>query len=326
MKRRLMIGTLAAAVVTALTLTPLGLQAVAQENYPSKPIRIIVPEVVGSAADLLSRIIGQQIGEALGQPVTYENLFLEAGVEKGIKSAPDGSTLIYGSSGNLALLPHVKKVSFDPIKDLTPVARFVTQPTLLASNPSLPVTTVQDLVALIKANPDKLRMSTAGAGTAGHFAGEMFIAMAGIKPVVVHYNGGGPAIEAVVNNDSQWTMAPIAGRMPHVRSGKLRALAIAGTTRLSLLPDVPTVAESGYPGFDAVGWGGIFVPNGTPQPIIDKLAATIANVVNLPEARKQFAEQGTEPASGTQAEMAKTLRDDYARFGELAKRLALNVN
>jgi tripartite-type tricarboxylate transporter receptor subunit TctC len=325
MKRRLMIGTLVAAAAAA-TLVQFGLPAVAQENYPAKPIRIIVPEVVGSAADLLSRIIGQRIGEALAQPVTYENLFLEAGVEKGIKSAPDGYTLIYGSSGNLALLPHVKKVSFDPVKDLTPVARFVIQPTLLASNPLLPVTTVQDLVALIKANPDKLRMSTAGAGTAGHFAGEMFIAMAGIKPVVVHYNGGGPAIEAVVNNDSQWTMAPIAGRMPHVRSGKLRALAIGGTTRLSLLPDVPTVAESGYPGFDAVGWGGIFVPNGTPQPIIDKLAATIAKVAALPEARKQFAEQGTEPASSTQAEMAKMLRDDSARLGDLAKRLAVSVN
>jgi len=326
MKRRLMTGALAAAAVAAVTLAQLGLPAVAQENYPTKPIRIIVPEVVGSAADLLSRIIGQRIGEALAQPVTYENLFLEAGVEKGIKSAPDGYTLIYGSSGNLALLPHVKKVAFDPIKDLMPVARFVVQPTLLASNPSLPVTTVQDLVALIKANPDKLRMSTAGAGTAGHFAGEIFIAMAGIKPVVVHYNGGGPAIEAVVNNDSQWTMAPIAGRMPHVRSGKLRALAIGGTTRLSLLPEVPTVGESGYPGFDAVGWGGIFVPNGTPQPIIDKLAATIANVATLPEARKQFAEQGTEPASSTPAEMAKMLRDDSARLGELAKRLAITVN
>jgi tripartite-type tricarboxylate transporter receptor subunit TctC len=326
MKRRLMIGTLAAGAVAAVTLAQFGLPAAAQENYPTKPIRIIVPEVVGSAADLLSRIIGQQIAEALAQPVTYENLFLEAGVEKGIKSAPDGYTLIYGSSGNLALLPHVKKVSFDPIKDLTPVARFVVQPTLLASNPSLPVTTVQDLVALIKANPDKLRMSTAGAGTAGHFAGEMFIAMEGIKPVVVHYNGGGPAIEAVVNNDSQWTMAPIAGRMPHVRSGKLRALAIGGTTRLSLLPEVPTVVESGYPGFDVVGWGGIFVPNGTPQPIIDKLAATIANVATLPEARKQFAEQGTEPASSTPAEMAKMLRDDSARLGELAKRLAITVN
>jgi len=326
MKRRLMTGALAAAAVAAVTLAQLGLPAVAQENYPTKPIRIIVPEVVGSAADLLSRIIGQRIGEALAQPVTYENLFLEAGVEKGIKSAPDGYTLIYGSSGNLALLPHVKKVAFDPIKDLMPVARFVVQPTLLASNPSLPVTTVQDLVALIKANPDKLRMSTAGAGTAGHFAGEIFIAMAGIKPVVVHYNGGGPAIEAVVNNDSQWTMAPIAGRMPHVRSGKLRALAIGGTTRLSLLPEVPTVVESGYAGFDAVGWGGIFVPNGTPQPIIDKLAATIANVATLPEARKQFAEQGTEPASSTPAEMAKLLRDDSARLGELAKRLAVTVN
>ena len=326
MKRRLMIGTLAAGAVAAVTLAQFGLPAAAQENYPTKPIRIIVPEVVGSAADLLSRIIGQRIGEALDQPVTYENLFLEAGVEKGIKSAPDGYTLIYGSSGNLALLPHVKKVAFDPVADLTPVARFVVQPTLLASNPSLPVTTVQDLVALIKANPDKLRMSTAGAGTAGHFAGEMFIAMEGIKPVVVHYNGGGPAIEAVVNNDSQWTMAPIAGRMPHVRSGKLRALAIGGTTRLSLLPEVPTVVESGYAGFDAVGWGGIFVPNGTPQPIIDKLAATIANVATLPEARKQFAEQGTEPASSTPAEMAKLLRDDSARLGELAKRLAVTVN
>ena len=326
MKCRLMIGTLAAGAVAAVTLAQFGLPAAAQENYPTKPIRIIVPEVVGSAADLLSRIIGQRIGEALDQPVTYENLFLEAGVEKGIKSAPDGYTLIYGSSGNLALLPHVKKVAFDPVADLTPVARFVVQPTLLASNPSLPVTTVQDLVALIKANPGKLRMSTAGAGTAGHFAGEIFIAMAGIKPVVVHYNGGGPAIEAVVNNDSQWTMAPIAGRMPHVRSGKLRALAIGGTTRLSLLPEVPTVGESGYPGFDAVGWGGIFVPNGTPQPIIDKLAATIANVATLPETRKQFAEQGTEPASSTQAEMAKLLRDDSARLGELAKRLAVSVN
>src|SRR5258708_6874192 len=266
MKRRLMIGTLAAAAVAAVTLVQFGLPAVSQEKYPPKPLPGILSGDVGAGADLLSRIIRPQIAGALARPVTYENLFLEAGVEKGIKSAPDGYTLIYGSSGNLALLPHVKKVSFDPIKDLTPVARFVIQPTLLASNPSLPVTTVQDLVALIKANPDKLRMSTAGAGTAGHFAGEMFIAMAGIKPVVGHYNGGGPAIGAVVNNDSQWTMAPIAGRMPHVRSGKLRALAIGGTTRLSLLPEGPTVGESRYPGFDAVGLGAIFVPNGTPPP------------------------------------------------------------
>jgi tripartite-type tricarboxylate transporter receptor subunit TctC len=255
-----------AMTLAAATLVGSAVVACAQENYPARPIKVIVPEVVGSAADLMSRIIGQRIGEALGQPVTYENLFLEAGVEKGIKSAPDGYTLIYGSSGNVALLPHVKKVSFDPLKDLTPVARFVIQPTLIAANPSLPVNTLQELVAMMKANPDKLRMSTAGAGTAGHFAGEMFIAMAGIKPVVVHYKGGGPAIDAVVDNDSQWTVAPIGGRMPHVRSGKLKALAMGSPARLALLPNVPTVAESGYPGYSAVGWGAIFVPNGTPQP------------------------------------------------------------
>ncbi len=292
---------LTAMTVAAATLMGSVLAASAQQSYPAKPITLIVPEVPGSAADLMSRIIGQRLGEALGQPVTFENLFLEAGVEKGIKSAPDGYTLIYGSSGNLALLPHVKKVSFDPLKDLTPVARFVIQPTLIATNAKLPVNTLAELVAMMKANPGKLRMSTAGAGTAGHFAGEMFIAMAGVKPEVVHYNGGGPAIEGVVDGDSQWTVAPIGGRLPQVRSGKLKALAIGSPKRLTLLPDVPTVAESGYPGYDAVGWGAIFVPNGTPRPIVStKLNATIAKVVTLPDVKKQFEEQGTEAASSSQ--------------------------
>src|SRR5215471_2801707 len=315
---------LALNAVAAVTLA--ATSTAAQESYPSKPITMITPEVVGSAADVLSRIIAKQISEAFGQPVTIENLYLEAGVEKAIKSPPDGYTLMYGSSGNLALLPHVKKVAFDPTKDLTPVARFVLQPTLIAVNPSLPVHTLQELVALMKEKPGTLKMSTAGAGTGGHFAGEMFIAMAGVKPVVTHYKGGGPAIDAVVDNDSQWTVAPIAGRMPHVRSGKLRAIAIGSPTRLSLLPEVPTVIESGYPGYSATGWGGIFVPNGTPQPIIDKLVATIAKVVTLPEAKKQFEEQGTEGASSTQAEMVAILREDTERLGEIAKRLGLKVN
>jgi tripartite-type tricarboxylate transporter receptor subunit TctC len=316
---------LTAMTVAAATLGS-ALAVHAQESYPSKPIRLIVPEVVGSAADLMSRIIGQRIGEALGQPVTFENLFLEAGVEKGIKSAPDGYTLVYGSSGNLALLPHVKKVSFDPLKDLTPVARFVTQPTLIAANAALPVKNLQELVAMMKANPGKLRMSTAGAGTAGHFAGEMFIAMAGVKPEVVHYKGGGPAIEGVASGDSQWTVAPIGGRLPQVRSGKLKALAVGSPARLAVLPDVPTVAESGYPGYAAVGWGAIFVPNGTPQPIIDKLNATIAKVVTLPEVKQQFEEQGTEAASSSQAEMAKLLREEYARLGQTAKSIGVGID
>ena len=319
MNRRYMI-----VLAVGIALSGSGLVAAAQD-YPTRPIRVIVPEVVGSAADLMSRIIGQRIGEALGQPVSYENLFLEAGVEKAIKAPPDGYTLMYGSSGNVALLPHVKKVSFNPLTDLTPVGRFVIQPTLIATNAALPVNSLQELVAMMKGNPGKLRMSTAGAGTAGHFAGEMFIAQAGIKPEVVHYNGGGPAIEAVVNNDSQWTVAPIGGRMPHVKSGKLKAVAMGSPTRLRLLPDVPTVIESGYPGFEATGWGAIFVPNGTPQPIIDKLNAAMARMVILAEVKAQFEEQGTEGASSTQAEMAKLLREDFARFDRLATSIGLKV-
>ncbi len=315
-----------AATVFATLLMGSALPASAQQAYPNKPLTVIVPEVPGSAADLMGRIMGQALGKAFGQSVNYENLFLEAGIEKGIKAAPDGYTMIYGSSGNLALLPHVQKVSWDPTKDLTPVARFVIQPTLIAANSALPVKTLQDLVAMMKANPGKLRMSTAGAGTAGHFAGEMFIKLAKVEPEVVNYKGGGPAIEAVVSGDSQWTVAPTGGRVPYIKSGKLKALAIAGNARLAMLPDVPTVTEAGYPGYDAVGWGAIFVPNGTPQPIIDKLNATIAKVIALPEVKQQFEEQGTEPASSSQAEMAKMLKDEYVRVGQVAKSLGLSVD
>jgi tripartite-type tricarboxylate transporter receptor subunit TctC len=295
------------------------------QAYPARPITFIATEVAGSATDIQVRIIAGGMAALLGQPIEVENIFGEPGLEKAIRAAPDGYTLVYGGTGTLALLPHIKKVSFDPLHDLAPAGRFVISPTLLAVNPALPANNVQELVALMKAEPGKLRMSTAGAGTTGHFAGELFIAMAGVKPVVVHYPGGGPAIDAVVSNDSQWTMAPIAGRLPHVRSGRLRALATGGATRLPVLPDVPTIAESGYPDYNSVGWASIYVPNGTPQPVVERLNAAIAAAVALPEVKRAFAEQGVEGVSGTPAEAAKLLADDYARLGELARRIGVRV-
>ena len=296
------------------------------QGYPTRPIHFIATEVPGSATDIQARIIAKGMSQVLGQPIEIENLFGEAGLEKGIKSAPDGYTIVYGGSGTLGLLPHIKKVSFNPLKDLTPVGRFVESPTLMAVNPSLSIHSVRDLVVLMKNNPGKFRMSTAGAGTAGHFAGEMFLSMAGVKAEIVHYAGGGPAIEAVVRNDSQWTMAPIAGRLPRVRTGALRAIATGGPTRLSMLPDVPTVAESGYPGFNATGWSAIYVPNGVPQAIVDKLNDAIVKAVAMSQVKKEFEDQGVEGVSSTQAEVRKMLDVDYVRLGEVAKKIGVSVD
>jgi tripartite-type tricarboxylate transporter receptor subunit TctC len=319
--RRVFTTALAAVVATVAGL--IAAQAEEAAIYPAKPVHLVAPEVPGSSTDVLARILAAGLGDALGQQVEVDNIFGDAGIEAAVKARPDGYTLVYGSAGTLALLPHVKKVSFNPLDDLMPVGRFVISPTLLAVHPSVPAASVKDLIALMKAHPNELRMATAGFGTAGHFAGVMFASLAGVSPVVVHYNGGGPAIEAVVHNDAQWTFSPIAGRLPRVRTGELRALATGGSTRLAALPDVPTVAEAGIPGYNSVGWGGLFVPKGTPRPIIDRLNAALVKALAAPELKDEFARQGSEPAASSIEELQRLLHEDYERLGQVAKSIGM---
>ena len=313
-----------AAAVLAAALAGSICGASAQQGNPTKPIRLIAPEVPGSATDILARILAPKLGEALGREVEIVNIFGAEGIEAGAKAAPDGETLTYGSAGTLALLPHIdKSVRFNSFNDFMPVSLYAINPTLLAVYPTLPVADVKELIALMKAKPHQLKMATAGKGTAGHFAGVLFNSMAGVDAVVVHYNGGGPAITAVVENEAQWTFAPIAGRLPHVRTGKLRAIATGGSTRLAVLPEVPTVAEAGVPGYESVGWAGIWVPKGTPQPVIDKLNAAVVKAVASSDLKAKVIEQGSEPASSTPAELARRLREEYDRLGETAKMAGL---
>jgi len=310
-----------AATIIALA-TALGVSSASAQggDYPNKPIRLMVPEVPDSATGILASILAPKLSDALGQKVEIVNQFGKAGLMAGARAAADGYTLTYGSAGTLALLPHIDKdTGFDSFNDFAPVSLYAINPTLLATNPALPVANVKELIALMKAKPHQLKMSTAGAGTAGHFAGELFLAMAGADSQVVHYNGGGPAITAVIDGDAQWTFAPIAGRLPHVRTGKLKALATGGLTRLAVLPEVPTVAEAGVPGYNSVGWAGIFAPKGTPEPVIAKLNAAMVKAVADPDLKAKVAEQGSEPMSSSAADLGKRLREEYDTLGKVAK-------
>ena len=281
--------------VAAATLMGSVLTAGAQENYPTKPIRLIVPEVVGSAADLMSRIIGQRIGEALGQPVTFENIFLEAGVEKAIKAAPDGYTLMYGSSGNVALLPHVKKVSFDPLKDLTPVGRFVIQPTLIASNPALPVNTLQELVAMIKANPGKMKASGTGQGGIWHLAIAGLLKDQGIDPNALPWvpsNGAAPGMQDMIAGGVDVVPCSIPEARPMIDAGKARALAIMDDNPPALYPNVPTLKKELGTDWKIAAWRVIAAPKGIPADAQKTLGAALKRVYDSKDYKEFMASRG----------------------------------
>jgi len=307
-----------------LLLSALGLQAVAQEPYPSKPIRMVVGYAPGGGTDVMARLLSARMSETIGQTVIVENKPGNSGILAAgqvAKSAPDGYTLMMGVVSLNAIQPSlVADLPFDPVKDFAPVNLTASVPHFIVVHPSLPVNSVKELIAYAKANPGKISYPSAGNGTTPHIAGEMFRAMTGTDMVHVPYKSTGQSMPDLLAGRLQVGFDTLPTTATYVRQGKLRALAVTGAKRLADFPNVPTVEEAGVPGYRFSTWYGVFAPAGTPVPIVQKLHAEIAKAMQGAELRSKFAEMGVDDTvTKTPEEFAALVRSDIARFAKLVK-------
>ncbi|MEI6302513.1 MAG: tripartite tricarboxylate transporter substrate binding protein [Betaproteobacteria bacterium] len=305
-------------LVLAYVLLP---QAALAQAWPAKPIRFIVSFPPGGSADIIARTLAQKLSESLGQQVLADNrpgAGGNIGVDLAAKSAPDGYTIVLGAAGAIAINQSLMgSLPYDPQKDLAPIALLATIPIVLAVNPATPANTVRELIALSKAKP--LAFASAGNGTAMHLAGELFKLKAGVDLQHVPYKGSGPAVTDLMGGQVPVAFVDLSSALPHIRSGKVRALAVASGKRTITVPEIATIAESGIPGYDAVGWFGLFAPAGTPREIVNKLNAEVQRIMQLPEVRDRALAAGAEPAAGTPEEFAAFIRTEIPKWAEVVK-------
>ncbi len=296
--------------------------AVAQESYPARPIRLIVPTAPGGGTDFTARTLGQKLTEALGRTVIIDNRPGAAGnigVEIAAKAAPDGYTLVMPIT-SFPINPHLySSLPFDTVKDFAPIVLAASAPLFLVVNPSVPAKSVGELIALAKSKPVELNYANSGNGTTAHLAGELFKKMAGVNLVSVPYKGGGPAVLDLIAGQVQIYFSTIPAARAQVQAGRLRGIAVTATKRVTLIPDVPTVAESGLPGFEVVGWFGIFAPAATPKLVIARLNKELNAALRMPEIQKRFASDGLIPGGGTSDDLGNFLRAELAKWGTLIK-------
>jgi tripartite-type tricarboxylate transporter receptor subunit TctC len=297
------------------------------DRYPTKPIRIVVPFTPGGSNDLVARVIAQRLNETWKQPIVIDNrpgAGSTIGIEIVVRAAPDGYTLL-STSGGIAINVSLYRLSFNPVIDLAPVALLAQMPYLLAVNPSLPARSTQEFIKLAKAQPGKLAYSSSGAGTSSHLAMEMFKSATKINLLHVSYKGGGPAVNAVIGGEVQATFNVITGPLPHVRSGRLRALAVSSAKRAEVAPDLPTVGESGVPGFELIAWYNMFAPAGTPRAVVKQLNAEINRMLEDPQVRERFHSLGVAPLSGTPEALGERLKFEVARWAKLIKEAGIKL-
>ncbi len=291
-------------------------------EYPDRPIRMILPQGPGSTTDLLGRIVFIHTSERLGKQLVVDNrpgAGGTIGMEIASRAVPDGYTLVGVAASMLAITPHIyRKLSYDPLKDFVPVGHFVLATTAICVNSGSPAKTVKDFVELAKAKPGQLGMGSAGVGSTSHLGGLLFTTQAGITANHVPYKGAAN-VAGLAQNEVAFIVAPLSAAMPQVRAGRVRCLATGGEKRSNVNPDLPTIAESGVPGFRFYGWNGVIAPRATPKPIIAKFNRVMNEALRSPELRRQYFELGEEPAIGTPEDFARLIREDHGKMGKLVK-------
>lgn len=299
------------------------------QQYPSRPVRLIVPYPPGGSTDFIARPISERLAERLGQPFVMDNRGGAAtviGAEIAARAPADGYTLLVGTVTTLAVNPALKpKLPYDPVRDFAPVSMLSAQPYILAVNPSVPANSVAQLVAYAKANPGKLSFASAGLGSGAHFAGELFNHMAGVEILHIPYKGTGPAITDVIGGRVAILYAGVATLRSFVGSGKMRVLAVTSARRSLGMPDVPTIAESGLPGYETNTWNSLVAPRGTPRAVIERLNAAVAQVLREPDLRERWTQQGIEAEPGPPELLASHIKAEIARFTKLVKATGLKL-
>jgi tripartite-type tricarboxylate transporter receptor subunit TctC len=302
----------------------------AQAPYPNRPITMVVGFAPGGGTDTASRIIAKKFGENLGQPVLVENKAGAGGniaTDYVVKAAPDGYTILLASVGAMAITPHLlPKPPYDPLRDLAPITMAVVFPNVLVLHPSVPANTLADFVALAKAKPGTINYGSSGVGNAGHLAGELFRIVAKVDIVHVPYKGGGPATTDLLGGQIAAVFATPASVVGHIKTGRLRALATTGAQRSLAMPEVPTIAESGYPGYEATNWYAYVAPVKTPKEILVRLQQELVKVLAVPEVREQLIGHGLEPMPGTSEALARYIEHQYATWGRVVKEAKITAN
>jgi tripartite-type tricarboxylate transporter receptor subunit TctC len=290
------------------------------QSYPIKPVRIVVPFAPGGGTDLMARFIAQRLTVSLANPVIVENRPGAGGligIEAGVKSAPDGYTLLMVSS-SYTVNPAVYKISFDPIGDITPIIQISKGPQLIVINPALGVASLQELIALAKQKPGAVSFASSGQGSITHVATELLCLMAGIKMTHIPYKGTGPALNDTVAGHAEVFVSAPAALLPHVKSGRLRALAVTTTARSPAVPQIPTVAESGLPGFETILWHGLIGPRGIPRAIVERLQAEVGSMLRTREALDHLHNDASEPATGGSEAFLVQIREEIALWRKVA--------